>query len=373
MVETTGNTTAENTASVTGTMSRTARAESEQYRRILGFRTDERDRDRGGGVDGVHGVSGVSAVRTVRETEFGDRTGHCADDCTEYSCDSPCRVGVHSDDRFGPGDVGGPPQRVRLAQLAAEAGGHAERPEPVSRPSPRHREPPGETPLARLVERWRPGLHGGTPARRRPATVVAAVAGVVLGVVTAMLIGSGPEPERAPPLPVARQSSVPNFPPSGARTPPSPTATSLVVSVVGKVAEPGLITVEPGARVADAVELAGGAKRGADLLTVNLARPVSDGEQIYVGVTPPPGASPEGKTNTSSVSTSDGAASSKVDLNSADQGLLETLPGVGEVTAARILEWRDSNGRFTSVEQLREIDGIGAKRFARLRDRVSVG
>lgn len=267
----------------------------------------------------------------------------------------------------------GAPPRVRLAQLAAEAEGRAGRAGSEEQASPRHGAPSRDTAVARLVERWCPGGRRVAPGHHRRNTIAAAVIGVVgVGVVVAMVLGSRPEPERAPPLPTVRQvSAVSHSAPTGSATSTSAAPTSLVVSVVGTVADPGLITVEPGARVADVIELAGGAKRDADLLTVNLARRVSDGEQIYVGVTPPPGVSsgPTGPGG-ASVSTED---SVKVDLNSADQGLLETLPGVGEVTAERILEWREQHGRFTAVEQLREVDGIGAKRFARLRDQVTVG
>ncbi|MER7115666.1 helix-hairpin-helix domain-containing protein [Saccharomonospora azurea] len=209
--------------------------------------------------------------------------------------------------------------------------------------------------------------------QRRHTAIAAAVVGVLgAGIVTAMVLAGAPEPERAPPLPDVRPVSVSSAAQgSGAQGSASATPTSLVVSVVGTVAEPGLITVEPGARVADAIELAGGASRDSDLHTVNLARKVSDGEQIYVGVTPPPGVSePATGGDGPAPSTSD---TSKVDLNAADHAMLQTLPGVGEVTASRILEWRETHGRFTSVEQLREIDGIGEKRFARLREQVSVG
>ncbi|EHR60398.1 ComEA family DNA-binding protein [Saccharomonospora cyanea] len=260
-----------------------------------------------------------------------------------------------------------------MAQLAAEAEGRAGRAGPEEQASPRHGAPSRDTTVARLVERWCPGGRRAAAGHRRRSTIAAAVVGAIgIGVVAAMVLGSRPEPERAPPLPTVRQvSAVSHSAPTGSATSTSAAPTSLVVSVVGTVADPGLITVEPGARVADVIELAGGAKRDADLLTVNLARRVSDGEQIYVGVTPPPGAS-SGPTGSggASESTEDRV---KIDLNSADQGLLETLPGVGEVTAERILEWREQHGRFTSVEQLREVDGIGAKRFARLRDRVMVG
>ncbi|MQA62342.1 MAG: ComEA family DNA-binding protein [Actinophytocola sp.] len=138
----------------------------------------------------------------------------------------------------------------------------------------------------------------------------------------------------------------------------------LVVSVVGKVAKPGLVRVEAGARVADVLEAAGGAKPGVDLTSLNLARTVADGEQVHVGVPVPPGSA-----------AGDAAAGSepaKVDLNAATSEQLQALPGVGEVTARRILDWRAQHGAFTAVEQLREIQGIGERRLAGLREYVVV-
>lgn len=126
--------------------------------------------------------------------------------------------------------------------------------------------------------------------------------------------------------------------------------------VAGEVRRPGLVVLPTGSRVADAVEAAGGARRGTDLTTLNLARPLVDGEQVVVGAPagtaagggplPGPGAGP-------------GAAGGLVDLNTADQALLETLPGVGPVTATAILDWRAEHGGFTAVEELLEVDGIG--------------
>ncbi|MGQ0573330.1 MAG: ComEA family DNA-binding protein [Pseudonocardia sp.] len=146
-----------------------------------------------------------------------------------------------------------------------------------------------------------------------------------------------------------------------------PDAGPLVVSVVGKVRSPGLVTVPAGARVADAVAAAGGALPGADLSGVNLARRVGDGEQIAVGVPPAPDAAgaPSGAGPA-------GGPGGPVDLNTATVAQLDALPGVGPVTAERILEWRTRNGRFSRVEQLREVDGIGERRFTQLRALVRV-
>ncbi len=142
----------------------------------------------------------------------------------------------------------------------------------------------------------------------------------------------------------------------------------LYVHVLGEVASPGLYILESDARLVDALAAAGGTLETADLQAVNLARPLSDGEQILVpeaGAVPPAGvAGGAGGAG----STADG----KIDLNSADQAALETLPRIGPALAQRILEWRDENGRFRSVDDLLAVPGIGDKLLAGLREKVRV-
>jgi competence protein ComEA len=144
----------------------------------------------------------------------------------------------------------------------------------------------------------------------------------------------------------------------------------LVVSVVGRVTRPGLVTVESGARVADALEAAGGPLPDTDVTTLNLARKLVDGEQLYVAVPVPPGAErvPDAAVRDAPAAEGDG----KLDLNRAGAEQLDQLPGVGRVTAERIVQWRTEHGRFATVEQLREVGGIGDTRFSRLRDLVRV-
>ena len=162
-------------------------------------------------------------------------------------------------------------------------------------------------------------------------------------------------------------------PPTAAGTAPTPSsvaspassAAALVVHVVGQVNRPGLVRLTAGSRVADAIEAAGGARRGADLSALNLARLVVDGEQVHV---PKPGeavASP-------GAGAGDGAAGALVSLNTADVAGLDTLPGVGPVLAQRILDWRTEHGRFTSVDELGEVSGIGDKLMSQLRPRVTL-
>ncbi len=159
----------------------------------------------------------------------------------------------------------------------------------------------------------------------------------------------------------------------------------LVVSVSGRVAHPGVVRVPDGARVADVLAAAGGAQPGVDLSGLNLARRVVDGEQIAVGVAPAPdagGQPPSGAAGAGGAAGSSGSGgpagvgsagpTAKVDLNTATVAQLDTLPGVGPVTAQHIVDWRTRNGRFVRVDQLREIDGIGERRFQQLRDVVTV-
>ncbi|WP_277514997.1 helix-hairpin-helix domain-containing protein [Cellulosimicrobium cellulans] len=152
----------------------------------------------------------------------------------------------------------------------------------------------------------------------------------------------------------------------GADTEGAPSG-GVVVHVVGQVAAPGLVTVAADARVADALEAAGGATAEADLAALNLARTVTDGEQIVVprpGEAVPPSASAPPAAGTT--------AGGAVDLNAADAAALDALPGIGPVLAERIVAWREENGPFTAVDELGEVSGIGPAVLADVRDLVRV-
>jgi competence protein ComEA len=153
-----------------------------------------------------------------------------------------------------------------------------------------------------------------------------------------------------------------------------------VVDVVGKVRRPGVYHLATGARVTDAIAAAGGAVHGTDLTPVNLARKVSDGEQIAVGVlgaASGAGGGVAGSTNGSgSAAGGSGAVASGtgtlVNLNSATPEQLDALPGVGPVLAQRIVDWRVQHGGFHTVDQLNSVSGIGDAIFARLRPLVTL-
>jgi competence protein ComEA len=140
----------------------------------------------------------------------------------------------------------------------------------------------------------------------------------------------------------------------------------VTVDVAGRVRRPGIAVLDGGSRVVDALEAAGGARRGVDLSSVNLARVLVDGEQILVGVPAPVG------TAASAVPTPGAPGGPLVDLNTATQAELEALPEVGPVTAQAILAWRDEHGGFRAVDELLEVDGIGDATLGQIAPYVTV-
>lgn len=239
--------------------------------------------------------------------------------------------------------------------------------ESTDSPTPRHRRTDpawwrmGR--IGRLISRWTDAEQRGSrrsairdfnpgerPQRRFPIALVIATV-LIAGVISAFLAFSDdPKAEAPPELPIA----------AAVDRVSSPAKPGVVVDVVGKVALPGLQTLPEGSRVADALRLSGGALPGTDVSALNLARRLVDGEQIHVGVPIPPEASAQV------------AQPGPIDLNTASPIQLDTLPGVGSVTAQRIVEWRTKHGRFTKVDQLREVDGIGPARYESLRELVIV-
>jgi competence protein ComEA len=146
---------------------------------------------------------------------------------------------------------------------------------------------------------------------------------------------------------------------------------AVLVHVLGAVKRPGLVSLSTGARVVDAVAAAGGLTDDAEVSGINLARVVADGEQLVVPrvgevVAPPTGGAGGGSPGAS------GASGAVVNLNTATQAELETLPRIGPALAGRILDYRTANGRFAAVTDLMKVTGIGQKVFDGLKDRIAV-
>ncbi|QUX26180.1 ComEA family DNA-binding protein [Nocardiopsis sp. MT53] len=213
--------------------------------------------------------------------------------------------------------------------------------------------PPRGGLVERLARRWPPEA---TMSRR----AVAALLVVAVAAVAAVLL------LRERPTEVVAPETVAHTLPAEAATPSAAAASpeaDVVVHVGGEVEDPGLYTLPPGSRVADAVEAAGGALPDADMDLLNLARSLVDGEQILVGLPQPEAAAPSAGT----------AGGPLVNINQADETELETLPRVGEVTAVNIVSYREANGPFTSVDDLLNVDRIGAKTLEEIRPHVTVG
>lgn len=179
-----------------------------------------------------------------------------------------------------------------------------------------------------------------------------------------------PEPARAAAGPTAGVTAGPT---AGARSAVGAGGRSVVVDVTGKVRRPGLRHLPPGARVADAIKAAGGARPGADTSGLNRARTLVDGEQIVVGAPAnqaPASATPTGQAPGPGPGAAGAPPGGVISLNSATADQLDTLPGVGPVLARHILDYRTQHGAFRSIDELREVNGIGDRRFADLRPLV---
>jgi competence protein ComEA len=137
----------------------------------------------------------------------------------------------------------------------------------------------------------------------------------------------------------------------------------VIVNVAGKVANPGVYKLPTGSRVVDALVSAGNQLKGVDISDINLARVLVDGEQILVGTTPTAAA----KKATAKISTSN-----PLDLNRATAAQLDTLPGIGPVTAQRILDYRSKVGRINSVDELKKISGLGGAKFEEIKNLLRV-
>jgi competence protein ComEA len=219
--------------------------------------------------------------------------------------------------------------------------------------------------LQALAESLPAGIRSGDIGLERGHALVIGLV-IALGlIVTVMLSGLG----RPSVTPVAEPAStvltpgtpVPVSAVADEHATPEARPGTVIVHVAGKVGAPGIVELPAGSRVVDAVDAAGGADDGVDLSSLNLARVLVDGEQVAVGIDPLPVA-PAGAGETAPI----------VNLNTATTADLETLPGIGPTLAANIIAWREENGRFTMVEELQEVSGIGPKKFEALADQVTV-
>jgi competence protein ComEA len=254
----------------------------------------------------------------------------------------------------------------RLALLSAELAVDGHPPAPPSDP------PPVPVPGRHAA---RPALAGALPPTLRgrvnlgPAqlAVVAVLVAVGLAVTCWWVVRGDAERLEAPTLTPVTAAAM-----TEAGLDPTPVASTpagegrVTVDVAGRVRRPGIVVLDAGSRVVDALEAAGGARSGVDLSGLNLARVLVDGEQVLVGVPAPIGVAAAAAPAPGST------VGPPVNLNTATQVELEALPEVGPVTAQAILSWRDEHGGFTAVTELLEVDGIGDATLAQLAPHVTV-
>ena len=152
---------------------------------------------------------------------------------------------------------------------------------------------------------------------------------------------------------------------------PEKEPTKITVYVTGAVNNPGVVTLADGARAADAAEACGGFLPTADLEKVNLAEILKDGKQITVPTKEKEAAPPDApKPATKPQSAKTSKVNAKININTADEAELEKLPGVGPVTAKKIVEYRNNNGKFADIEDIKKVRGIGEGRFAKMKDMI---
>ncbi|WP_089015972.1 ComEA family DNA-binding protein [Micromonospora inositola] len=214
-----------------------------------------------------------------------------------------------------------------------------------------------------------PGPGPFDPGRRGVRALIAVALVVVLG---AALWAWRSRPHAEPVRPASTLAAPVAPAPSLAGSPGAANG-QMVVAVAGKVRRPGLVRLPAGARVADAVDAAGGALPGVDVALLNPARKLTDGELVLVGVAAPPGPAGQPAAGGAAGPAAAGAApGGPVNLNTATLAQLDALPGVGPVLAQRILDHREQHGGYRSVADLRQVEGIGDARYEQLKDLVTV-
>lgn len=233
--------------------------------------------------------------------------------------------------------------------------------------------PPGDAPPAAAVRAAPAGPE--EPPRFDPGGPGVRVL-VIVGLVAALAAGgylwwSRPSARPAP-GPAVRVSAAVVAPTPAAVAARSPSPSALTVDVAGKVRHPGVVTLPAGARVIDAIRAAGGLRPGTGPGTLNLARPLVDGEQILVGITAPPGSGVVPPAAAAPPGTGTAPGGVPIDLNTATVTQLDQLPGVGPVLAQRIVDYRTRHGAFRSVDELRQVSGIGPAKFDDIKSLVRV-
>jgi len=226
-------------------------------------------------------------------------------------------------------------------------------------------------PLERFVDRVR-DLRGDPRVGIAALLVVALAAGFMWYRLGAGDSGEASPTRRAPSVsaPTAGAAAVGSSTPNGTTSGATKKGERATVHVAGAVAKPGVYDLDAGARVIDAIEAAGGGAPDADLNRLNLAAKIADGQRVLVqrvGEAAPPGSAAPGGGAAGSAD-----PSALVSLNGATQAELEALPGIGPTLAEAIITERERRGGFRSVNELRDVRGIGEKRFADLKDKVTI-
>ncbi|MFD6983139.1 helix-hairpin-helix domain-containing protein, partial [Streptomyces sp. NPDC059956] len=215
--------------------------------------------------------------------------------------------------------------------------------------------PAGATRWLAVRERLPLWLQTRCGVEPRTVAAVSVVLVVAVGFAAQQYRAARPRPVTAPAVVAPAADAQPA--PTAARA--GPGAGPILVDVSGKVRDPGVRKLPPGSRVDDALAAAGGVRPGTDTTGLNRARVLMDGEQVLVGAPAPPPPTGRG-----------GAASGPLSLGTATAEQLDGLPGVGPVLAQHIVDFRTVRGGFRSVEELRQVNGIGERRFADLRELV---
>lgn len=285
-----------------------------------------------------------------------------------------------------PGAARDPRSDKPVDELSATADGSAAAVPPVSRRAAETEPPPGtreeragpgrrERLGSALRDRLPVWVQSSCGLEPRALAALAVILVVAAGVAGWYFWAGGPEVVRAPEVvhaaPPAENGApsgtqgVPEAPMLSAHPSSQTSGTAVVVDVNGKVRRPGVLTLPAGSRVADALRAAGGVRPGADLTGLNRARVLMDGEQVVVGLPPA-----EIRAGGGGVGAAGGAAvgtrAGPLSLNTATMEQLDALPGVGPVLARHIVDHRTRRGGFRTVAELREVSGIGERRFAEL-------